>query len=623
MLNAIRRSLRAKIVLVVLLTTFAALLVSAVALLIYEVRNYAEFLVADAASQANLLADITAPALAFDDPEAAAANLELVGRRPDIRAAAVYTATGELFAHYSQSRDAIFPPLGAPGTTIDGRTLTVFEPVIQNDEVLGTVYLRSSYEIGNRVEDYLLILFGAMLASFLVATLISLWLAGSVTGPLRAVTDVARHVIERRDFGRRARRTTEDEIGVFVDAFNTMVAEVGQRAADLEASNRALQQETEERRHAEIALRSADQRKDEFLATLAHELRNPLAPMVNAITLLETPAADRSVAQRARGIIRRQLAQMVRLVDDLLDVSRITSGKLVIRKQTVELAHIIQNAVDTARPLVDERGQTLTIELPSRPTFLKADHVRLSQVFSNLLNNAAKFSDRGSEVKLIATVAGGELRVRVEDQGVGIAPQTLPSIFEMFAQGDSSEPTQSGLGVGLALAKRLVDLHEGTITADSGGIGKGSVFTVTLPVSADSTSQSTAVPVETPASSGRRILLVDDNVDFATSLAFLLQSMGHEVRIAHDASKALVVARELRPAIGFLDLGLPDISGYELAGALRAQPETAATVLVAVSGWGQPRDRERSSAAGFALHLVKPVEVQVLQAAIDSLVDTD
>ena len=620
MLSAVRRSLRTKVVIVVLLTTFAALAVSASALLVYEIRNYAAFLVEDAATQADLLADITAPALQFDDPTIAQANLQLLSRRQEINAAAIYSADGEVFARYSREPDATFPPLGPPGTEIQGRTLTVFHPVVQNDEVLGTVYLRSSYVIGDRVRDYVFILGGVMLASLLVAVLISLWLAGGVTGPLQAVTDVARRVMEKRDFTLRARRTTDDEIGVLVDAFNAMLSEVGQRAQKLEDSNLALKQETEERRQAEVALRLADQRKDEFLATLAHELRNPLAPMVNSMELLDLPAADQITIKRAQGIIRRQLKQMVRLVDDLLDVSRITSGKLVIRKQTVELETVIQNAVDTAKPVLDDRKQTLEVDLPLQPIYLHADAVRLSQVFSNLLNNAAKYSEPGKHIALRAVAHGDQVSVRIEDQGMGIAPKALAAIFEMFTQGDATAPTQSGLGVGLALARSLVELHEGTISAESRGPKLGSTFIVTLPMETVVALESTASQPLSAAIDSRRILLVDDNVDFATSLSFLLRGMGHEVRIAHDASQALAVARELKPEMSFLDLGLPDISGYELAGALRAQPESAATVLVAVSGWGQPRDRERSQKAGFALHLVKPVEIKSIESAIATLV---
>ncbi len=622
MLSAVRRSLRTKVVIIVLVTAFVALLVSTIVLLTYEVDNSRDALVTDATTQADILARINAPALAFDDPKTAVANLALLSNRPNIRAAAIYTADGGLFATYSRSPDTPFPPLGAPGAQIDSSTITLFHPVVQNDDVLGTVYLQASYDLADRLRDYLVILTTVMLVSLLVALLLSFWLAGSVTNPVRAITEVARQVIERRDFALRARRTTGDEIGVLVDAFNTMLAEVGQRADALEASNRALQQETDERRHAESALRVADQHKDEFLATLAHELRNPLAPMVNAMRLVELPNADPTVTKSAHGIITRQLSQMVRLVDDLLDVSRITSGKLAVRKQPVELASIVQSAVDTARPLLDERDQTLTLELPSHPVFLQADAVRLSQVFSNLLNNAAKYSEPGGNITLSAAVSASTVLVRIDDHGIGISADILPRIFEMFAQGDSSpEHAQSGLGVGLALAKRLIELHGGSIAAESRGRGEGSSFTVSLPVMAALTSERSIDAAPQAVQQRRhRILLVDDNVDFATSLALLLQNLGHEVRIAHDAPQALETARELKPEFAFLDLGLPQISGHELARALRAQPECASTVLIALSGWGQAGDRQRSQEAGFAMHLVKPVELQSVQAVLTSLV---
>ncbi len=622
MLKSIRRSLRTKVVAIVLMTTVAALLVSTAVLLTYEIDTYRGFLINDATTQADILARISAPALAFDDPETARNNLELLSNRPGIRAAAIYLPDGKLFATYSRDAAVKFPALKLPGARVEGTTLTLFLNVEQNDEVLGTVYLESSYDLVDRLEDYLVILGTVLLVSLLVAVAISLLLAGSVTRPVLAVANVARQVIERRDFTLRAQRTTEDEIGGLVDAFNSMLGEVGQRAAALEASNRALKQETEERRQAETALRIADQHKDEFLATLAHELRNPLAPMVNAIGLLQTPDVDASIAKRAREIIDRQLAQMVRLVDDLLDVSRVTSGKLAVHKEPVELGEIVRNALDTARPLLDARGHELALSLPNQPVYLQADPVRLAQVFSNLLNNAAKYTDAGGRVALTAAVSGATVRVRIEDQGIGISPETLPRIFEMFTQGDGAiEQRQSGLGVGLALAKRLIELHGGTIDAASAGPGSGSIFTVTLPVMVALTSERTEAPrPEAPPARRYRIMLVDDNVDFATSLALLLENLGHSVRMAHDADGALAVTREFRPEVCFLDLGLPRVSGYDLARLLREEPAGRDAVLIALSGWGQARDRQRSQEAGFALHLVKPIELQSIEAVLTTLV---
>ena len=497
----------------------------------------------------------------------------------------------------------------------------MFQPIVQNDELLGTVYLESKYDLADRVLAYVLILGGVMLGGMGVAGIVALWLARSVTRPVAAITDVARAVIARRDFTLRASRTTEDEIGVLVDAFNTMLAEVGQRAAALEESNAALRKETDERRGAEAALRLADQRKDEFLATLAHELRNPLAPMVNAIDLLQAPKQDASIVATAHDMIGRQLRHMVRLVDDLLDVSRITSGKLTVRKQVMDLAVVVHSAVDTVRPLFERGGQTLELDLPPQPVYLHADPVRLAQVFGNLLNNAAKFSEPRGRVTLSATVVGSKVRVQVRDEGIGISADALPRIFEMFVQADNSVARlHSGLGVGLALASRLVELHDGSIVAESQGSSRGSVFTVTLPVMAALASDRGEAPAAQPSKQAPcRILLVDDNVDFAMSLALLLETLGHSVSVAHDASEALAIASEQAPEFAFLDLGLPRVSGYDLARQLRANPATANTVLIALSGWGQQQDRERSKEAGFALHLVKPIELQGIEAALRTL----
>ncbi|HEX6997183.1 MAG TPA: ATP-binding protein [Gammaproteobacteria bacterium] len=621
--GVIRRSLRKKVGAIVLLSTFVALVVSALALLSYESERYRGFMINDVQTQAEILARVTAPALAFDDRDGAATNLRLLSNRAGINAAAIYTAEGQLFASFNRTAGFVFPPTGAPGEpVIAGHAIEIFQPVVENGELLGTVYLRESYELAGRLVDYLLILGTVMGMSLIAAAFISYWLEGSVTAPVLSLTAAARKVIDERDFTVRARRTTDDEIGVLVDAFNAMLTEVGQRAEALEASNRRLQRETEERRAAEAALRLADQRKDEFLATLAHELRNPLAPMVNAMTLLDGHGSDPSLRERAHGIIQRQLRQLVRLVDDLLDVSRITSGKLVIKRERVELADVVQNAVDTVKPLLESRQQKLAVSLPQQPVYLQADPVRLAQVFSNLLNNAAKYSDLGSEIRLVASVAASSIEVRVEDPGMGISAESLPMIFEMFTQGrEAARRTETGLGVGLALARRLVELHDGSIEAASEGLGRGSTFTVRLPVMAALTSERAAGKTAgVPPARRHRILLVDDNVDFVASLSLLLEGMGHDVRVAHDAAHALDAATEFRPEFAFLDIGLPDRTGYDLARDLRALPAGERTVLIALSGWGLPQDRERSREAGFALHLVKPVDLGHIQAALSGLV---
>jgi len=397
---------------------------------------------------------------------------------------------------------------------------------------------------------------------------------------------------------------------VLVDAFNDMLDEVGKRAAALEESNRILEHETAERRGAEQALRVADRRKDEFLATLAHELRNPLAPLMNGLEILRMAGANPAMAERSREVMERQLRQMVRLVDDLLDVSRITTGKLMVRRAPVQLQQVIRSAVELAEPFIKSRGHRLDVGLPTEPVWLDADATRLSQVFSNLLNNAAKYTNSGGAIRLDARVGKGSVAVRVTDNGIGLTPAMLARVFDMFTQVDYSlERSNAGLGVGLTLARRLVELHDGKLEAFSEGPDKGSSFVATLPlaVAAAPPARSRTAPEDLPERHFR-ILLADDNVDFSSSLATLLRSLGHELLVAEDGLRALEAAPSFQPDFAFLDIGLPGLNGYALARALRANPATSDTVLVAITGWGQERDRQLAMEAGFDHHLVKPVE---------------
>ena len=302
---------------------------------------------------------------------------------------------------------------------------------------------------------------------------------------------------------------------------------------------------------------------------------------------------------------------MVRLVDDLLDVSRITTGKLAVRRERTELSTIIRNAIDTVRPFIDARGHTLAVRTPTEPVWLDADATRLAQVFSNLLNNAAKYTDAGGRIELGADVADGFVTVRVSDNGIGIAPAMQRAIFDMFTQVDHSlERTQAGLGVGLPLAQRLIALHGGSIEAQSDGLNRGSTFLVKLPLAV------AAAPARERAAEGRaagdafghRILVADDNVDFATSFALILRMLGNDVRIAYDGAEALELAGDFAPEFCFLDIGLPRLSGYDLAQRLRASDVTRNSMLIAVTGWGQEKDRQRAHESGFDHHMVKPVD---------------
>ena len=372
-----------------------------------------------------------------------------------------------------------------------------------------------------------------------------------------------------------------------------------------------------ERVRAEEALRDADRRKDEFLATLAHELRNPLAPISNAVQLLRF-GKDGATQQHARHIIERQLLQLVHLVDDLLDVSRISQGKVVLRLEPVDVASVVQAAVETSRPAIEAGRHTLALRLPPPGALVvSADLTRLTQIIANLLNNAAKYTPESGHVSVSAERDGKDAIICVEDSGVGIPPELLPRVFDMFAQVDRTlSRAQGGLGIGLALVKRLVEMHGGTVVAQSDGHGHGCRFAVRLPLLAQGSS--VAAPAAphahpAPATEGAiRVLVVDDNVDSADSLAKLLGMLGYETRVAHDGHEAVRVAQSFRPRVSLLDIGLPGLSGHEVARRIRALDGGDRMLLVALSGWGQEDDRKRSREAGFDHHFVKPVDIEVL-----------
>lgn len=374
-------------------------------------------------------------------------------------------------------------------------------------------------------------------------------------------------------------------------------------------------------REAMEALRKADRRKDEFLALLAHELRNPLAPLRNGLQVMRL-ATDPDLAAKSWNIMDRQLSHMVRLIDDLLDISRISLNKMELRRSTVLLTDVINSAVETARPSVQEAGHTLTVSLPPEPIRLDADLTRLAQVFANLLNNSARYTEGPGQIWLTAMWEGNQVTVAVRDTGIGIPASALPSVFEMFSQGDRSlERGAGGLGIGLALVKGLVEMHGGTVQAESPGEGQGSTFTVRLPV-LENRAEPPAGTVETgtdAAEAKRRILVVDDNEDSAVSLEMMLQLLGNEVRSARDGYKAVELAGQFRPQVILMDIGMPHLNGYEATRCIREQPWGRDMAIIALSGWGQEKDRAKSKEAGCDGHLVKPVELSELEKLLDEL----
>ena len=360
-------------------------------------------------------------------------------------------------------------------------------------------------------------------------------------------------------------------------------------------------------------VREANRRKDEFLAVLGHELRNPLAPISNALYVLKRRKGDADIVEQAREIMERQVHHMVRLVDDLLDVSRIVRGKVELRRDPVDLAAVISRAVETSQPLIDAEGHELTVLLPPEPLLVVGDLVRLAQAVSNLLNNAARYTERGGKIQVEGRREGGKAILRVRDTGIGIAAEMLPQIWEIFVQAERrTKSSQGGMGVGLALVKGLVELHGGTVEAYSEGLGKGSDFTIRLPLMLSKPhGQSCARVVAAPVES-RRVLVVDDNVDAAESLAMLLRLEGHKVRVAYDGPSALTLATIEAPELAFFDIGMPEMDGLELARRFRADPVLNEVRLIALTGWGMADDRRRTKEAGFDAHEVKPVGPEAL-----------
>lgn len=370
------------------------------------------------------------------------------------------------------------------------------------------------------------------------------------------------------------------------------------------------------------ALADLHRRKDEFLAMLSHELRNPLAAITNAVQILDLSEDENPLQEKARNIIRRQVGNLVVLVNDLLEVSRILSGRIQLHQEDLDARGILQAAVETVRPLLDQRKHELTISLPEEPIWLRADALRLEEAIVNVLSNAAKYTPEAGHIWISIKQQDAEMVLRIRDNGVGIAPELLVQIFELFTQAERTlDRSQGGLGIGLAVAQKLVELHGGKIEAHSEGLGKGSEFIVHLPVLSNSMDESRVSSVASAKQSGEawRVLVVDDNIDSADSIAMLLQLSRHQVRVAYSARKALETAAEYQPDIALLDIGLPEMNGYELARRMRQQSELKDMKLIAVTGYGQDSDRQRSQEAGFDYHLVKPVDSEKLEELLANL----
>ena len=595
-------SIRLKMMIVALATCLAALLFAGAVLVAYDVRSHQTSFARDLLIQAEMVGRSCAPAIVFGDSLTAHQTLETVSIRPEIEAGVVFRNTGQIFASWSRTAPAprLPAPLPADGYHYRGDRLTVFKEVVDSDGRVGTVALIAHYDLAGRLSHYLPVLVFIGIGSLLVALLMSTALQSAVTRPILAIARIAREIGTRRDFSLRVRKETQDETGQLVDAFNSMLVEVGEAERSLLESNR---------------------RKDEFLATLAHELRNPLGPIRNAAQYLRLKGGD-AESMLSLEIIERQVQQMTRLMEDLLDISRITRDTLELRVSDFTVRELIRDVTEATQFGAHEAGQDLRVVIEDPDRVLHADRARIVQVVSNLVNNAVKYTPAGGRIELSARAAHGDLVVTVSDDGIGIPRDKLGHIFEPFSQLDRSlEKTRGGLGIGLALSRRLVLMHQGTISADSRGPGQGSTFRVVLPIVTDGVTATTTVkaPRRAPAMPRLSILVADDNRDAAESLAALLDFLGHEAAVAHDGAEAFECLGSGRFRAAILDIGMPKLNGYDVARHVREQSWGQDLLLVALTGWGQSEDKQRAYDAGFDRHLTKPVEIEQLTAVLTSL----
>lgn len=445
------------------------------------------------------------------------------------------------------------------------------------------------------------------------------WLASIFPEDRRQVQDeIARHADSFDTDFRHEFRIVHPERGIrWILHLGRIERDAAGRAHDFSG----ISLDITERKQMEDELRETDQRKNEFLATLAHELRNPLAPIRNGLEILRLTRGNGEAAEQARNMMDRQVRQMVRLIDDLLDLSRISRGMIELRSERIDLTATIRNALEISQPLIDEAGHALSVDVPLDSLFVHADQTRLAQVFANLINNAAKYTDKGGHIWLTLRQHGAQASISIRDNGIGIPAHLLPRVFEMFTQGSRSlEKTQGGLGIGLSIAKRLVEMHGGAIEARSDGPGTGSEFVVHLPLIA-SPAHRRPVMISTQetvvARSGLRVLIADDNADSAASLALMLKLKGMEVRTARDGLEAVEVVEVFIPQVVLLDIGMPHLNGYDACRRIRQLPTGRNMLIVAMTGWGQEEDKRRSTLAGFDYHLVKPVDAVTLEDLLE------
>jgi len=655
------RSLQAKLVGVVLLTTLVSLIVALGAMIAYDLRAYHQAWVSDMATQAQLLGQTSAPALAFDDAKVATSNLALLRSRPQVRAAAVYDERGQLFASYSAGgASAVLPARPeAQGVRVTSRELAVFAPVLENGELLGTVYLSADYELYDHVLNYAAIALAVLTVAMAVAWFVSLRLQRVVTRPILAIADVAREVVGQRDYSRRVEKLSDDEVGTLAESFNNMMAEVERSALQSEAALREVAREVNDRRAAQqevmrlnqqLELRvqertaqleasnkelvsatetaeRANRAKSEFISSMSHELRTPLNAILGFGQLLSTEGISLSATKKAEFTqhILKAGTHLLSLINEVLDLARIESANLMLSLEPVVLADVLQECHTMLEPAASQRGLHMLFPHANGLSVV-ADRTRLKQVLLNLLSNAIKYNrDNGAVVVECVVSAGDRVRVSVRDTGAGLRPEQVTALFQPFNRLGQETGNVEGSGIGLVVTKRLVELMGGTIGVNSTA-GKGSEFWVDLQQAHESAAagapDTDRAPLLPHALNGQPamplLLYVEDNPANLRLVEEIVAFRGDlHMLSAPDAQLGIELARAHLPQVILMDINLPGLSGTDAQAILRNDPQTAHIAVIAVTANAMPRDRAQSLAAGFTEYITKPINVGKLNAAID------
>ena len=613
--------IKRKLTLVILLTTSFALILMGSALITYELVTFRQSLAANMGVLAQIIGSNSTAALAFDDPKNAREILSALSAEHQITAAAIYDVHGGLFANFPDDVPLKQYPVGPgpDGYAFERGHLILFQPIAQEGARLGTIFLRADLDaMYSRIGVYGALLFLVGIFSSLGALALASTLQRRVSLPILELAKVARAVSERQDYSVRGTKHGQDEIGQLTDAFNQMLTRIGQTTEDLSTAKEAAE--------------AANKAKDNFLAALSHELRTPLTPVLATLDMLRDDESSPPHVLEELEVIRRNIEVEARLIDDLLDVTRIIRGKLELRRQPVDVRTLVEHAVQNyCASTAAEKKQLLSMEVTARETYVSADSARLTQVLWNLLQNACKFTPDSGKVEIRVfneerpEASTPDLVVEISDNGIGISPETMPRIFHAFEQGENSRSrVLGGLGLGLAISRAIVELHSGTIAAVSEGRGKGTKITVRLPTVSAPAPRDVEEPRDTHPDITRprslRVLLVEDHLDTAKQLTRLLKGAGHQVTCAGSVKEALDLGRSSGFDVLISDLGLPDGNGYDL---MRNLARRYSIPGIALSGFGMKQDVENSIAAGFTRHFTKPVDWQELKTEIQKIADTE